>query len=309
VDAELGADKNVLHLGGKGFMGAVEAIRTTGWALVIMLIASSTWGDSVCEKGYRDTTPEERGTITTVLGAAKTALPAAPQGWTVVSDENISVPTSFCGDFEAEPWAYSFTRSYQHVDDQEARDKAVAAAAVDLQADMKKKQPALDALTAKMQELSQQVAAAAAKGDYAKIEEINKEIEKATAEYNQVAGAGGTTEKFNAATAEAARDIAIEIVVAVNPRREVPGDEAQTLAVPEGAQSAFRWSESGDLNDHALILIGAWKPSAEGGSEPAQPGAGVAPRSMSVRVTADGARLVSTVQSIDFKTLAATLAQ
>ena len=87
--------------------------------------------------------------MTAVLQAAKKALPPAPTGWVIVGDDQISVTTGLCRDYEAAPWSYHFNRTYQRVDDQEARNKIIADAAAASQAALKQKQPRLDAAMAR----------------------------------------------------------------------------------------------------------------------------------------------------------------
>ena len=63
-----------------------------------LLVAGTAWADGECSKGYRQVTPAERSTMTHVLETARGALPAAPAGWAVISDDRISVPASYCRD-------------------------------------------------------------------------------------------------------------------------------------------------------------------------------------------------------------------
>jgi hypothetical protein len=146
--------------------------------------ASLAHADAPCDKGYRDTTPAERATMTTVLAAAKKALPAPPAGWMLLGDDNFSVPSSLCRDLEASPWYYEFTRYYQRTDDQEARNKVIADAASKAAADMKLKKPRLDALMAKMTKLSEQQAAAVQKGDMKRAEALGVDSAKVEEEDN-----------------------------------------------------------------------------------------------------------------------------
>src|SRR6187399_1154962 len=58
--------------GGKSYdkgesMSVTRRIRTIASALAVILGSSTAYGDGVCEKGYRDTTPAERATMTSVL--------------------------------------------------------------------------------------------------------------------------------------------------------------------------------------------------------------------------------------------------
>jgi len=285
-----------------------SAIRTTTWALVAVLGAATTHADGVCEKGFRDTTAAERGTVTAVLEAVKQALPPAPAGWIILGDDQISVPRSICKDFELRPWGYTFARSYQRVDDQAGREQLVKTAADNWQADMKKKQPRLDAIMARMEALTQKQVAAIQKGDSAKVIAMNEELAAVQAEYQAVVDEGDTAEQNDAIFQEASRDLTMNISVAVNSLSESPGSDATSLSLPAGVKSAFRWSTTrGDVHeDLALVLLGQWKPRTQSSSVLVPRGnvAALAAHAIAVRVVADAGRLDRTLDAIDFKGLA-----
>jgi hypothetical protein len=285
------------------------------WACVflVVLAAAIAHADGGCSKGWRDVTAEERATMRGVIDAAKKAVPAPPEGWIVSGEDSVTMPDSLCIDQESAPWVYGIARSYYHAAVQEARNEVMAAAAADMSAQMAAKQPRLDALTAKMNAISAELAAAAQKADYARTEELGKEIEKVGEEYKAVLAEGGTEEKMKAAASEAARDMQMNVVVRVNALYEFPPTRAQALPAPRGAQFAFRWSEeSGDQPDaHALVLLGPWQPKSEGGFQAVPPPGAAAPAAqmIAVRVVADESRIGSVLESIDFSALAATLAR
>jgi len=282
-------------------------------ALAISLAATKAYGDGYCAKGFRDTTAAERGQAASVLAAAKQALPPPPTGWTTTNDSVDDAPASFCMDQESVPWIYSATRYYQRVDDQEARNKVIMDAAQDYQASLAAKQPRLDAIMAKMTALSQQVAEAAQKNDWARVEELNKEVEKVSTEYKQVLEEGGANEKMEAATARASQDREMIVSVRVNSGFEGLFDTAAPYPVPAGGKSAYRWSEKrGDADeDVVLVLLGEWKPPTGGQLEAvlAPNAAAQTAQVMSVRVSAAANRIVQMVEAIDFNALAATLSK
>jgi hypothetical protein len=248
-----------------------KGIFVTFSALVGVLAFTTAHADGGCANGYRDVTPAETATMTAVVETVQKGLPPTPQGWVIVGDENVSLWTTVCRGSEAAPWPYDLNRHYQRVDDQEA----------------------------------------AQKGDYAQVEAINKEIEKASAEYKKVAEEGGMTEKMNAANAEASRDLTMSIVVEINPSFEAPGTGAESIPAPPGAQSAFRWSETnGSVEEsRALVLFGQWRPASGGGLEAAPRADASAPaaHAISLRVIADTNRLASMLDAIDFKGIATAL--
>ncbi len=292
-------------------MGVAKRVGATIGAFTALLVATTANGDGDCVKGYRDITEAERGTMNAVLETAKKAIPAPPAGWVLRGDDSVSLATTICIDQEAGPWTYELMRYYQRVDDQEARNKILEKAATDLAAQMAAKQPRLDALMAKIQAQSQEAAAAAQSGDYTRIESINKEMQKTSEEYQKVVEEGGTTAKMNAAAAEASRDQEMSVVVRVNSGFEFPSPEAQRLPPPSGAQSAYRWSEKrGSVQEaHALVLLGQWQPSSEGGLQAKLSPNAAAPaaQAISVRVVTDESRLSPTLDATDFNALASTL--
>lgn len=290
-----------------------SGISTAAWALVTLLGASSARGDGVCEKGFRDTTATERATMTSVLEAGKKALPDAPAGWVILGDDQVSAPTKICSDVELSPWRYDYTRYYQRVDDQAARDQAVKAVADRWQADMKLKQPRLDAINARMQAIIGKQVALVEKGDYTAAQAMNKELAAVQAEYKKVLDEGNVTEQNEAALQEAGRDLTMNIQVMVNSPAETPGGGAKAFKPPPGAVSAFRWSGTrGDVQeDSALLLLGHWKPATPGGSELVRRAnvAFPAAHGISIRVAADASRIASTIDAMKFRDLAQMLAR
>jgi len=176
---------------------------------------------------------------------------------------------------------------------------------------MAAKQPRLDALMARVTELSAQIAEAAQKGDFARVETIQMEVEKVSAEYQRVWEEGGTLDRIEAASEEAGRDVEMSVVVAINSRHATAGAGASAMRLPTGAHAALRWTEDqGGLQlGHALVLFGAWRPSTQGGFE-FSPRAGAAPeraQTVSVSLQADESRMDSLADTIDFAAVAGAL--
>jgi hypothetical protein len=280
---------------------------------IIALSVATAYADGGCTKGWRDVTAGERAMMATVVEAAKNALPPPPDGWVLSGEDTATMPRSLCVDQESSPWVYEVSRAYYHAAVQEARNDVIAAAAADMSAQMAAKQPRLDALTAKMSALGEELGAAAQKSDFARTEALGKEMEKLSEEYKAILEEGGTTEKMNAAAAEASRDVEMRILVRVNALYEFPPPGARGLQAPGGASSAFHWTERrGDIDEgHALVLLGSWQPKGEGGFQATPPPNAAPPAAqvMSVTVIADDSRLPSTLDAIDFHALAATLSR
>jgi hypothetical protein len=274
-----------------------------------MTVAPMALADGPCNMGYRDSTSAERATMTAVLQAAKKAVPPAPTGWVILGDDQISVTTSLCRDYEGAPWSYQFNREYQRVDDQEARNKIIADAAAAGAAAQALKQPRLDAIMARMQKLTERQVVLFQKGDYVGAEALNVEVAKAQEDYKKILDEGDSQAQMDAALAKASRDQTMYINVVVNSNQQTPDATAKSLPLPPGARAAFRWSTTRGtvVEDQALILLGQWQPSA-GGSwkrvrHPDMPP--TAAQVMSIRITADPERLAATIGSIDVKGLAA----
>ena len=291
----------------------VKMLATLAWAVAAILGASGARADAPCNAGFRDSTPAERATMTGVLQAAKNALPPAPAGWKIVSGDEIFVVSKVCRDIESRPWNYGFSRHYSQFGDYETRQKAMADAAANVAAAQKLKQPRLDAVMAKMTKLSQQQVALVQKGDMAGAEAINAEMAKLQAEYQKIADEGDSAQQISAAGKIMNRDLKMIISVRVNAVYEMPDSEVAAFPPPSGALSASRRkTTSEDLDQgHALVLFGKWARNAQGRWQPVhRPNVGpTAANAISVNVTADPNRLDSAIQSIDFKSLAATLAK
>ncbi len=291
-----------------------SGIATAAWALLAALGASPAHSDGVCEKGIRDTTAAERATITSVLEAAKNALPPAPQGWIIVGDDQVSAPTSICGDYELSPWRYEYTRYYQRVDDQAARNELIKAAADRSVADMEQKQPRLDAINARMQAIVARQVALVEKGDYTAAAAMNEQLASIQEEYKKVLDEGNVAEQNEAAFQEAARDQTMNIQVRVNSPTEWRTADAKAFKPPPGAVAAFRWTDSarGDVQeDSALLLLGHWKPPTSDHSELVRR-ANVplsAAHGISIRVAADASRIAPMIDAMHFRDLAHMLAR
>jgi hypothetical protein len=278
-------------------------------ASVLVTIVPAARSDAPCNKGYRDSTAAERAAMTAVLQAAKKALPPAPTGWVLVGDDEISITTNLCRDYEAAPWVYHFSRSYQRIDDQEARDKILADAAAASQAALAKKQPRLDAAMAKVDAIVKKQVAAVDKGDMAGATAFNDEMAKAQADYQKIMNEGDSQAQMDAAIAKASRDKSMYINVVVNSNQETSDPSAKNLPPPPGARAAFRWPSSQEHfpEDHAMILLGQWQPAPDGTWKRAlHPGlAPTAAQVISISVTADPDRIAGVIGSIDVTSLAA----
>ena len=275
----------------------------------MVITAPIARSDGPCNKGFRDSTPAERATMTAILEAAKKALPPAPTGWVIVGDDQISVTTNLCRDYEGAPWGYNFNRHYQRVDDQEARNKIIADAAAASAAAQKLKQPRLDAAMARMNKLVEKQVALIEKGNLAGAGAMNEEMAKLQEDYKKIIDEGDSQEQLEASLAEASRDQIMYISVGVNSNQVTPDASAKPIPLPPSARAAFRWSTTrGSVaEDQALILVGQWQ-SIAGGSwkrilHPSMPP--TAAQVMSISVTADPDRITGVIASINVKSLAA----
>lgn len=286
---------------------AVVAVATA-CAAAAMAFGAVARGDGVCNKGNRDATPAERATQTAVLQAAKRALPPAPAGWVIVGDDQISVTTNLCRDFEAAPWRYEFNRSYQRVDDLEARNKMIADAAAISTAAQKQKQPRLDAIQAKSEVLIRKQIALIEKGDMAGATALNEEMAGLQEQSQKIMDEGDSQAQMEALLARASRDQFMYINVRVNANQEVPPTDARSIPLPAGARAAFRWDTSQEQvpTENALILLGQWRSVPQGGWKrvlhPEM--APTAAQVMSITVTADPERIAGIIAAIDIGTLA-----
>lgn len=275
-------------------------------ALAAIAGASTAHADAECVKGFRDTTAAERAAVTTALETVKKALPAAPEGWQIVGDDKVSVPTTLCRDFEQLPWRYGFSRTYSNATGHESRERAAKDAAARAAAEQQKNQARLDALSKRMNDVMQRQMALNQKGDYAGAENLEPERAKAEKEYQAL-----TDEIYRpttAAVAQAFRDIEMGVSARVN---ELVTWQAgmQKAPAPAGAHSAYRWTTAseGVRTGHALVLFGQWESRADGGGPKAARRGGApvtAVHALSVSVYADESRLTAMLNAIDFASLA-----
>jgi hypothetical protein len=280
-----------------------------GW-LLIALLAATARADSPCEKGFRDTTSEERASMTRVLEGAKAALPAAPEGWVIGGYEVVSVLTRICMDGEATPWEYNVSRLYNRTDNAAEREQALADAGSALRADLAAKQPRMDALMARSQELGAELGAAAQRRDEARIAAIHAEMEQLSKQYAELANEGDAQARAQSVVAATMHDVEMSIAVSVNPGA-VSTEEMQPSAAPAGAQQAFRGQTTADgfTRGRALVLVGSWRARAAGGVE-LVPRAGASPAAahgISLAVSADPARIDALLSGIDFGAVEALL--
>jgi hypothetical protein len=285
--------------------GIVAALAVLGSSLMV----TSARGEGTCDKGFRDTTPGERATMTRVLETIQAALPAPTTGWLILGDDKVSVPQSICLDDEAAPWRYAYKRYYQRVDDQEERARAMSAAGADLAAAMAAKQPQMDAIRAKMSELGAEMGAASQKGDATRAHELSLALQKLGDEYQRLFTDDPASDRAAGVAHDASQDREMTLAVEINPSLVSPPTGSQSLVV-RGAQTALRWSAiRGEVHeDNALVLLGAWEPQEHGlgfiGRSGAPP---TAAHGISIRLVADTERLLPTLESIAMADIQKTL--
>jgi hypothetical protein len=284
-------------------------LATMACAVVLAAAAPCARGDAPCNKGYRDSTAAERATMSSVLQVAKKSIPVAPAGWVIEGNDEISIITNLCRDQEEAPWVYQFGRSYQRVDDLDARNKIIADAAAASQAALARKQPRLDAAMARMDALVKRQVAMIEKGDMAGAQALNEDVAKARADYQKIMDEGDSQAQMEATLAKASRDQYMSVSVQVNGNQVAPDASAKKIAAPAGAMAAFRWTTTRDSvsEDHALIIVGQWRANPDGTwKRVLHPGmAPTAAQVMSISVSADPDRIAGVIGSIDVQSLAA----
>ena len=291
-------------------MNFAQVLRAA-FLLAAAICASAAYSDGVCVEGYRDTTAAERQTMLGVMEAAKAALPVAPSGWVIGGYEELSAVGSICKDGENTPWSYGFSRTFNRTDDQAAREQALADAGAKIRAAQAARQPRLDALMARSQELGAELGTAAQKGDQARVDAINREMEKISKQYEAIAAEGDDPALLESVAKATMQDRTMSIDIRVNPGG-ISNSEMKKSQAPAQAHSAYRWTTSADgvSEGHALLLFGAWQPRGQGGVASQRRGthSSSAAHAVAVTVAADPARLDSLLTSIDFGAIAATVA-
>ncbi len=267
--------------------------------------------DGVCAAGFHNLTAADRAVMLETLEVAKSTLPPAPKGWVIVGDDKVDAPTSICGDVIHNPWHYEHTRYYQQVGNQEARDKIIADAAAANAAAMKLKQPRLDAVTARIQELSKKQIAFIEKNDIEHATALNEDMAKLQEEYQKILDEGGGQQQLEAAAARASKDLQMNISITVNDGGQMFGPEVSNLALPPGADAAVRWESTsrGIDSSSVVILFGEWR-SAAPGDWRIVPNPAVftnKAHAIAIHITADPGRVASTLAAIDYAKLVALL--
>ena len=286
----------------------LPAVAPTAIILLELFAGPVANANGVCEKGNRDTTAAERSTMTNALETVKAALPQAPDGWVIGGHEEISVPGSICLDFEDTPWPSDFSRLYNRVDDAAEREQAMAEAAAAVQADMAAKQPRMDALIAKAQEVNAALVEAMQNGDQARIDALGSELTQVQAEIESLYTDSSRQSQLDAVGAAEMQDRTMQISVQLNARSSDSSDMQSSEVLP-GASFAFRGqtTDGGVTNARALVLFGDWQ-TREGEILESGKRRGVssaAAHAISVTVTADPARLDTLLAAIDFEAIAA----
>jgi len=278
-------------------------------AVAATCVATMAQADAVCVKDYRETTPAEKARMTAILQIAKAALPPAPAGWQIGGYEEISVINSVCRDNETKPWSYGISRTYNRVDDREARDKKFREAAAQANAEQAKKQPRMDAVMKQMEQLSARQVALIQKGDMAGAQKLSYDMEKLQAEYQKIADEGNSEALIAAAGKEMTRDTTMTISIRVNTMALQKPTGATNFTPPPGAFSAQRWVDAGDADKseegHALVLFGTWRtgPPTQW-TAPARAGAvPTAAHAIAVEFTGDPSRIEPMIQAVNYQAL------
>lgn len=282
-------------------------------ALVVSLlaVATSASGDGPCD--VREVTAAELAQVTSVLKSVQSALPPAPEGWTIVVDpaNEIGGPGTICKETGNSPWRYGFTRTYKQVAGADARGKLIADQVASQRAAMDQAKPRLDAAQAKYQRIMSQISELNQKQDYAGAEKLAPQLKAAEKEYEAILNEAYNPAATAATDKEVNRDFQMTIRVTVNPGSESVGQGARAIAPPAGAKSAQRWhvENENESTDHALYLFGAWTAGASGkwnaGSRGGTPP--MAAHAISVLVEGDPERVTKTIPTIKFATFEAAL--
>jgi hypothetical protein len=246
--------------------------------------------------------------MTSVLERAKAALPQAPDGWVIGGYEEPSPIGRICIDVEGKPWAYRISRTYVRADDVAERGQLQADAGEALRASAAERQPRIDELTQRMQQLGLELGPAAQKGDQARIDAINQELEALQKQMESVLSDAPSAAQTEALGALLYQDREMSVAVAIN-SGSVSHADLQSTQAPAGAHSALRGESTreGIATATAVVFFGDWRPLANGGmqSVPRAGAASTAAHAIAVTVTADPARLDSLIGTIEFDALAA----
>ncbi len=96
---------------------------------------------------------------------------------------------------------------------------------------MKLKQPRLDAVTARIQELSKKQIAFIEKNDIERATTLNEDMAKLQEEYQKILDEGGGQQQLEAAAARASKDLQMNISITVNDGGQMFGPEVSKPCV------------------------------------------------------------------------------
>ena len=277
---------------------------------VAMLCATAAQADgTTCTKNYRNSTAAEKARMTAILQIAKASLPPAPAGWQIGGYEEISVIDSVCPDDEAKPWSYGISRTYNRVDDREARDKKFRETAVQVNAAQATRQPRMDAVMKQMEALTKRQVALMQKGDMAGATKLNPEMEKLQKQYQAIAEEGNSEAIISAAGKEMTRDTIMSISIRINTMSVYKRAGSTNVTLPAGAAIAQRWVEPEDEDDnakgHGIVLFGTWRTGPpDRWTAPARAGAGpTGAHVISIDFEGDPSRIEPMLAAVNYQNL------
>ena len=278
-------------------------------AVAAMCATTMARADAVCVKDVRAVTPAEKARMTAILEIAKASLPPAPAGWQIGGYEEISVIGSICRDYETKPWSYGISRTYNRIDDREARDKKFRETALQVNAAQAQKQPRMDAVMKQMEALTKRQVALIQKGDMAGATKLNFEMEKLQGEYKKIADEGNSEALIAAAGKEMTRDTTMSISIHINTMSVHKRAGSTNITLPPGAFLAQRWVEPEDEDDnaegHGIVLFGTWRTGPPTHwTAPARAGAvPTAAHVISIDFSGDPSRIEPMLQAVNYPTL------
>jgi hypothetical protein len=270
-----------------------------------LLGAEVSWADG----DTRPATPAEKAFVGRVHKVLCEAIPPPPPGWKVSRSSETPSLTHVPGSGIVHPIEVFCERTWEDP----AKLQAAQARMLDAYQSVKP-DPRLEArakeLEKKQAALIAAMTEAAQKGDQARMQEIQKQLDPVSKEYQKVLQA--QSQGFvDAAKAGEAKDATAAITVAANRFYEYLSNAAKEAPVSGADVYRVESSGSGSQEGTTWVFLGPWRPSEGGGGitlRAEEKAGSTAVRTIVIQVKADEARARAVLGKVDWAALKGLLA-
>lgn len=300
-ESKAGRARGTFPQAGRGGGGPMRKADAVAAALAAILAAAgAVWADG----DTRPATPGEKAFVGRVHKVLCEAIPQPPAGWKVARSSEVPSLTTVAGSGVVHPIEVFCERAWEDP----AKLQAAQARMMDAYQAVKP-DPKLEArakeLEKKQADLFAAMTAAAQKGDQAKMQEIQKQLDPVSKEYQKVLQA--QTQGFvDAAKAGVAKDATATVTLTANHFYEYLSKPVKEA--PVSGASVYRVEPAGSTQEEGTTwaFLGPWRAVEEGGAvslrADEKPGS-TAVRTILVKVKAERGRARATLEKVDWAAL------